>query len=153
MPNTQVMSLAVSTGFANDRRVLAATWGGGVAVTDNGGGGWAAHNGGLNSPYARFITLSPNFGGDGHAYVGTTAGAYRSTDRGSSWSLMGDPNDDVSTIDVTGLAVSPGSPRTVFASTGGRGVWQYTEGNGIASVAPGPLEGLVQGLRTAIGLR
>lgn len=153
MPNTRVMSIAVSPDFATDRRVLAATWGGGVAVSDNRGDSWSAPNGGLNSLYTRFVTLSPSFAADGQAYVGTTAGVYRSNDRGSSWGTLGDPNGDVGTVDVTGLAVSPGSPRTVFASTGGRGVWQYTEGGGIASVAPGPLDGLMQSAKALIGLR
>ncbi len=33
-------------------------------------------------------------------------------------------------MDFTGLAITQGSPRTIYGSTGGRGIWQFTESNG-----------------------
>ena len=87
--------------------------------------------------------VSPDVTAGDQIYAGTTAGAFRSGDNGGNWGLLGAPGDDLFGIDVTGFAITPGTPRTVFATTGGRGVWQYTEVPSTASVVSTTLSGLL----------
>jgi hypothetical protein len=127
LPHSRVMALAASPQFATDGTLAAATWGGGVALSTNRGASWSPAAAGLGTPYVRTLAFSPTYPGDRTLYAGTNLGAYWSADRGTSWALLGTPGDDLAGTDITAFAISPGVPRTIFASTGGRGVWQYTE--------------------------
>ena len=134
MPNTRIMALAVSPNFSNDGTIVAGTWGGGVAVSRDRGATWSGSASGLAAAYIRAVQLSPDFATDGTVYLGATNGAYRSGDRGASWSLLGVQGDDMTGVDVTDLVVTPGAPRTIFATTGGHGIWQYTEQSSVSAL-------------------
>lgn len=136
LPNMRVMALAASPQYAVDGTLAAATWGGGVAISSNRGQTWSASTNGLSANYIRSVALSPNFNTDRAIYTGTISGAYRSPDGGGNWSLLGNAGEELASIDVTGLAITPGSPRTIFASTGGRGIWQYTESTTVSQYTP-----------------
>ena len=123
LPNNRVMALAASL----DGTLAAATWGGGVALSTDRGASWSAMASGLASPYVRAVAFSPTYPGDRTLYAGTNMGAYRSSNGGASWTLLGTPADVLAATDITGFAITGGVPRTIFVSTGGKGIWQYTE--------------------------
>ena len=132
--NLTIMSLAVSPNYATDSTLMVATWGDGLYVSRNRGSTWAKSNGGIVSPHVRSVEFSPSFISDRLVYVGTHEGAYRSGDGGTTWSLMSSENGELDKIDITGFAISEIQPTTLFVSTGGRGVWQYTEASSVAAM-------------------
>lgn len=138
--NNRIMALAASLQYASDGTLMAATWGAGVHFSFDRGATWIRSNGGLGSPYVRTVAFSPAFSSNRTVYAGTTDGAFRSNNAGQSWRRLGTSGDDLSGVDVTGFAITAGSPFTVFASTGGKGVWAYTEAFPILSAAESRLQ-------------
>ena len=125
----RIMDLAVSPQYATDGTLAAATWGGGVALSQDRAQTWTQASSGLGSMYVRTVVFSPTYATDSTLYAGTISGAFRTSNRGGSWGLMGAPEDDLFNVDITSFSITaaPGQPRTIFASTGGKGIWQYTE--------------------------
>ena len=137
LPNSRVMGLTASQNFNSDKTIFAATWGGGVAISTNRGDSWAVTGAGLGSPYVRTVAVSPNYPSDRVLYAGTNLGPYRSGNNATSWRYMGTTGDELTKTDVTNFAVTPNSPRTVFVSTGGKGLWAYTESGALSGIAAG----------------
>gem|GEM_PF-2123860 len=133
--NMTVMALAISPGYATDSTIIAATWGDGLYVSRNKGSTWTKSNGGIVSPHIRSVEFSPSFTSDRLVYVGTHEGGYRSSDGGYTWSLMSSDKGELDKLDITGFAISENQPTTLFVSTGGRGIWQYTEGSTIGTMS------------------
>lgn len=133
--NNRIMALAASPQYLSDGTLMAATWGAEVSFSFDRGATWIRSNGGLGSPYVRTVAFSPAFSSNRTVYAGTTDGAFRSNNAGQSWRRLGTSGDDLTGVDVTGFAITAGSPYTVFASTGGKGVWAYTEAFPILSEA------------------
>ncbi len=137
LPNNRVMALTASPRYAFDGTLAAATWGGGVAFSYDRGASWIASTGGITSPYVRAVAFSPNYATTRAVYAGTTNGAARSLNGGASWDRLGAPGNDLDGVDITGFAITAGSPTTIFVSTGGKGFWAYTEGGSLAGAVPG----------------
>ncbi len=93
-PSGAIQGIAFSPGFAADKTVFAATWGGLFKSTD-GGDNWQALPGsvfGAPGGYSA-IAVAPNYPTSGHMLaVGGYGGLYRSTDFGVHWSYLGIPS-------------------------------------------------------------
>lgn len=126
LPGGSVMALALSPQYMGDGTVFAGTWGSGIALSRDRGATWS-RAGAQPNPYVRSLVFSASYATDGTIYAGTNRGLYRSSDRGGSWNLVGAATDEVSTVDVTDVAVTMTVPRTIFVSTGGRGIWQFID--------------------------
>ncbi|MBO0736617.1 MAG: hypothetical protein J2P48_08615, partial [Alphaproteobacteria bacterium] len=57
-------------------------------------------------------------------YIGSTKGAYRSTDRGSSWERMGLPGE----ADIWSVCIHAKNPRVVYAGASPPGVYRSEDG-------------------------
>ncbi|MBI4496822.1 MAG: hypothetical protein HY689_02845 [Chloroflexi bacterium] len=126
LPGNAVMAVALSPQFLSDGTVLAGTWGGGVFISHDRGANWSPA---VSQPnlFVRALAFSPDYTRDGTVYAGTNRGLYQSSDRGRYWQLVGAASEQITGVDITDVAVTMTVPRTVFVSTGGRGVWQYTD--------------------------
>ena len=144
-----VQALAYSPIFPSDHTVFAAVGNGGseghgIFKSTDAGLTWTpANNGLLYLPGGAVfnvtsLAISPNYAVD-HTIFAGSAGLWRSTDAGASWSLL------ASTLNPQSLAISPNFAvdRTLFASTGwavsrstdGGGTWQSASaccGTGLA---------------------
>ena len=128
-----VNSLAISPDFASDHTLFTGTFGGGVFVSTNGGGGWSAANNGIPAnTIVNSLTISPGYAADHAIFAGTGGGVFDSTNGGASWSAA---NTGLTSTSVSSLAVSPdfASDQTLFAGTGG-GVFVSTNGGASWSV-------------------
>ncbi|MSQ14452.1 MAG: hypothetical protein EXR50_01125 [Dehalococcoidia bacterium] len=133
-----VMSLATSPTYNTDFTILAGTWGDGLYTSRNRGSSWTKSTGGIANPYIRSVEFSQSFARDRMVYVGTHEGGYRSSDGGYSWNLIASEKGELDKIDITGFAISEEQPTTLFVSTGGRGIWQYTEGSTVGTASAQP---------------
>lgn len=128
----------------NPSIIYVGTNGGGVFRSTNGGQSWAAVNNGLGNLFVNDLMLDPRdrsviLAGTGRgAAVGeASAGVYRSTNRGDTWTRQ------VSAF-VDALAVDPANPATMFAagapvvlkSTNGGIAWapSFPAGSAIANI-------------------
>jgi uncharacterized repeat protein (TIGR01451 family) len=123
-----VRSVAVLRGDCST--VCAATWGGGLQVTDNGGDDWTPRNNGLGDLYLYAMTIHPDDDDildDGDIlYVGTVdAGVYKSTNGGSIWSAMNSGLPPGATVDA--LTIVPTTPGVVYAGTWGQGLYRTVD--------------------------
>jgi photosystem II stability/assembly factor-like uncharacterized protein len=115
-----VQALALSPGYASDHTIFAAA--GWVIKSSDGGASWSAT--GLTYG-VDVLVLSPGYVNDHTLFAGDwcSQGVLRSIDGGISWSAM---NEGLGNLCIGSLALTPSSPRTLFAGTGGSSVWQYT---------------------------
>ncbi len=79
--------------------------------TTNGGTSWTLVLS-LGSTTIRQIAIDPV--NTLNAYAGTTAGVYKTTNRGDVWSLS---NQGLSNVNVQDIALNPNDPNTVYAAT------------------------------------
>jgi photosystem II stability/assembly factor-like uncharacterized protein len=104
---------------------------GGVAKSADAGAHWTASGFGLPNAGISGLIVDPRNSAVVYASTGfdlTGRGVYRSTDAGSSWSAF---NDGLTNVEVLDLAFDPAG-RTLYAGTGGGGVFQLT----LSSTAP-----------------
>ncbi|MCY4071724.1 MAG: hypothetical protein OXG60_10515 [Chloroflexi bacterium] len=121
MPAPLVTCLALSPGFASDRRVLAGSYEDGMFLSDDAGQSWAAFNFGLFDHNIFCLALSPEFLADGLVMAGTSSGVYRSANGGRLWEDLTMPAGDEA---VLSLAFSPeyADDRTILAGTESHGL-------------------------------
>jgi photosystem II stability/assembly factor-like uncharacterized protein len=102
--------------------VYAATIGGGVLKTVNGGGSWTPANSGLSN-YVQSLVLSP--GAPDTLYAGTGGGVFKTVNGGSTWTSAstGYPS-------VQALVFDPADSDTLYAAFYGDGVFKTTNGGG-----------------------
>lgn len=109
-----LVGLALSPAFESDATLF--TWGpsDGALRSEDGGQSWQAAAAGMEGSGALSLALSPAFASDGALYAGTSAGVFRSLDRGASWQASGLEDQEVALV-----AVSPAFPkdRIVAAAT------------------------------------
>lgn len=121
MPAPLVTCLALSPGFASDRRVLAGSYEDGMFLSDDAGQSWAAFNFGLFDHNIFCLALSPEFPVDGAVMAGTSSGVYRSVNGGRLWEDLTMPAGDEA---VLSLAFSPeyADDRSILAGTESHGL-------------------------------
>ena len=106
--------------------VYAATFGGGLFRSSNGGAIWSASNqGGLTDLFLLAVTVDPK--SPTTVYVGTlNSGIFKSTNGGASWSPSNAGLPSAATI--TALAIDPLTPLTLYAGLNGDGVFNTVNG-------------------------
>jgi photosystem II stability/assembly factor-like uncharacterized protein len=100
--------------------IYAATWSAGVYRSVDEGVSWLpvlTHKGKFDVEALAIDPQSPNI-----VYAGTTAGLYKSTDRGSTWSIYG------TGLNFLSVAVDPQSSLVLYAGTNGTGARKSTDG-------------------------
>ena len=88
--------------------------------TSNGGAGWAAANNGIGAPLVGDIVIDPAGTNVLYAAASGGCGFCKSTNGGSSWSAIaasGLPSVSSSSGVVSSLAIDPGTPGRLYAST------------------------------------
>jgi len=109
--------------------LLAGTWGSGVFVSSNGGLSWVAAEISPDTPFIHDLVGVAGYAGQKVSFAGTTAGIFRSVDRGNTWEFTGLLGRDIRRIvphpDYThrpNLYVGTGLDG-VFRSTNGGLTW------------------------------
>jgi hypothetical protein len=96
--------------------VYAATWGGGVYRSPNGGTTWTAVTTGLGSNHVSAFVLDA--AAPTHLIAGTDAGIYRSTDSGTLWTgALTQPPASRATLGLTGVSGTFADGETVSGGT------------------------------------
>lgn len=101
--------------------MLAASLGGGIWKTTNGGATWTPVNAGLADPDAKVhsVALSPNFTGDGSALAGAhNGGIHRSTDGGETWTKVYPTDSNKMEVHAVAFAPNFASSRLALAAGG-----------------------------------
>jgi photosystem II stability/assembly factor-like uncharacterized protein len=131
----RVRSLVLSPRFADDRVLYAGTVAG-VYVSEDAGATWKAagprmvnHPEGRETDPGALVAISPTYGADGTAFVGTDSGLFVTRDAGRSWIEVMDARL-TATSPIEAVAVSPDyhNDRTVLVSTRERGLLLSTDG-------------------------
>jgi hypothetical protein len=137
----QVSALAFSPGFAADRTLFAATAGGGVHRSTDGGLHWSPANDGLTDLKVLSLAVSPGFSADGLLLAATPSGCFRSTDGGGHWSpsSSGLVQTSLSSVTFAGpAAFAAGS--VIHRSDDGGQTWvpQMAFAHTVVDIAPSP---------------
>jgi len=105
--------------------LLAGTWGSGLFVSTNGGSSWTVPTIGPDTPLIRDIASATGYAGQRVSFAGTTAGAFRSVDRGSTWEFTG-----LLGRDIRGIVPHPAyaSRPNLYMGTNLDGVFRSTNG-------------------------
>ncbi|GFO58585.1 hypothetical protein GMST_09100 [Geomonas silvestris] len=111
-PNTDLTALAY-----RGSSLFAATNGGGVYRSDN-GGGWTQVNSGLANTVINALALDA-----GNLFVATGSGVFRSPDNGANWVTV---NSGIGNLNVKALGLTAGNPVFLTAGTLGGGVYFST---------------------------
>ena len=112
-----VLKLAQSPFDQN--RLLAATYGGGIWSSTDGGASWSEASVGLDSQYVYDVAFAP---WDPNTAYAASLGVYRTVNGGASWSLSGLSGTYAQALDILG---APGYE--VFAGTQSEGVYMAPE--------------------------
>lgn len=88
LPTYLVRSLALSPNYEEDQTLFAATYGGGILWSDDGGHTWAFRNTGLLNSYPDPTEFSPGYATDGTVFCGTVWALQKSVDGGAHWQTM-----------------------------------------------------------------
>ena len=94
----------------------------------DGGRSWEAVNDGLGGLRVQSMLVSPEFGSDSTLVAGTTAGLFRSTDGGGSWTRLRDGLREGSTFLAVAFSPDYASDNTLFAGTDADGVFRSEDG-------------------------
>jgi photosystem II stability/assembly factor-like uncharacterized protein len=106
--------------------LYAATYGGGVFKSTNGGGSWSPANAGLTSNLLFSLAIDPS--APDTLYAGTQQGGVcKSTNGGASWCAVNAGLTD--TFAVSALAIDPWAPATLYAGTN-VGIFKSVNGGG-----------------------
>ncbi len=109
LTNTNVIALA-----ASGTNLFAGTYGGGVFFSGNSGASWTAVNSGLTNLYiSSFAVYGSN------VFVGTQGGIFVTADNGTNWTSVStglSGSTSIGALEIMGT--------TLFAGTGGTGVWR-----------------------------
>jgi len=84
-PQTIVRSIAVSPDYTTDGTIFAATQGGGIYRSSDGGSTWSAINTGLADPTLTTVVVSPDYENDQKLWTGSIEYINASSDQGNVW--------------------------------------------------------------------
>ena len=88
----------------------------------NGATSWAPANTGLADLRVRVLAIDPDAC---YPYAGTEGGVFKSTNGGASWTAK---NNGLGSLTLRALAIDPDDPGTLYAGTGGLGVFKSVDG-------------------------
>jgi len=109
---------------SSPQTMYAATWGGGIFKSTNGGFYWNAVNNGLADPYLNSLVLDKS--NPQTLYAGADiAGVLKSIDGGASWSVASNGLTDKG---IWSLAIDPANSQVMYAGTYASGVFKSTNG-------------------------
>jgi photosystem II stability/assembly factor-like uncharacterized protein len=108
---------AIAADPLNPLRFWAATFGGGVARTTDGGATWTTERTGLVTTFVRCLAAQPHH--PDSLYCGTNDGVFLSTDGGLSFSKLLSTN-----VSVRAIAIHPIRTGVIYAATNGSGVYK-----------------------------
>jgi hypothetical protein len=135
---------AIAVDPNNSNSIYAATAGGGVWKSSNGGSTWTALTDSQSTLFTGAIAIDPEnsstiYAGTGNPSISnlsfTGKGILKSTNGGSTWTLLGSAYFNRKTISQ--IVVDPTNSNTIYAAvagagingtTGGTGVWKSTDG-------------------------
>ena len=84
-PPTLIMSVALSSAFAQDGLMLVSTYGGGLYVTEDAGSSWRVSSTGVASPYLYQVAIREKAGSDPLLLASHSKHLLVSEDKGNSW--------------------------------------------------------------------
>jgi photosystem II stability/assembly factor-like uncharacterized protein len=114
--------MAATTVYAGAARSMEGNIGG-VFRQTIGDGGWRRLTGGLpEDAQVHAITVHPEH--PDTVYLGTTKGAFRSTNRGDSWQQLNLPGE----ADIWAICIHPRNPRIIYAGASPPGVYRSDDG-------------------------
>jgi len=127
----RVQSLAIDQSAPGT--IYAATRGGGVLKSTDGGSQWKTVNSGFTSSLRAYAlalhpTVPKTLYASADGFANPNGGVYKSTDGGRHWTAV---NAGIGSLaSVCALAINPMAPATVYAATDGSGVFITTDGGG-----------------------
>jgi hypothetical protein len=122
LPNQQMLSIAISAGYATDGTVFMGGVGG-LWMSTNRGASWAAAGGTPLAANVQSISLSPNFTNDGIVFAATTTTLLRSQDHGSTWKALTNPTELTSNISFVAVSSNYSNDRTVLLGSVSNGIF------------------------------
>jgi photosystem II stability/assembly factor-like uncharacterized protein len=122
----------ISFSPASPSMIGAATYGGGIFISTNGGSTWNAMNTGITNLKVNCLAWHPTNANT--LYAGTDGGyVLKSTDTGGHWNAV------TSTKTVNIIKIDPDAPDTIYAGTNGNGIYKSSDGGSHWSLANGGL--------------
>jgi uncharacterized protein (TIGR03437 family) len=121
----------------------------GVFKTTDGGETWLAHNSGLNNLTINNIVISSS--DRSTLYVGTARGVFKTINGGTSWTIASNGLGPAASLPaVTGLAIDPASPLTLYAAvnTTGTILFKTIDGGANWRASDTGLTAMVGGMQT-----
>ncbi|MBN1661036.1 MAG: hypothetical protein JXA93_21755 [Anaerolineae bacterium] len=114
---------AVAVEPANGQVVYAATWGGGVYKSSDGGISWVASNNGLGDLWLYALAIDPANGSVIYA-GGASGGVFKSVNGGANWTAA---NNGLGNTEIRALGIDPANSSVIYAGTQA-GIYKSTDG-------------------------
>lgn len=125
LPNQQMLTMAVSPGYATDGTVFMGGVGG-LWMSSNRGDSWAAVGGTALASNVQSVALSPNFTHDGVVFAATTTTLLRSQNHGSTWKALTSPANLTSNISFVAVSSNYPNDRTIMLGSVSSGIFVST---------------------------
>ena len=128
-PRGNALIIALVSDPATPDTVYAATAGGGVFKSEDGGESWKAVNAGLDEGYVTALAVDPT--APGTLYAATSgSGVFKTTDGGKKWRRAA---DGMTHLSLDALALDPSRPSTLYAAGSSSGELYRSTADGAAT--------------------
>jgi photosystem II stability/assembly factor-like uncharacterized protein len=117
-PGAKIRGLAINPEMPDI--MFAATWGGGIFLSANGGQSWSSCQLPAFEYAVQALAFAP--GNSNLVYAGSTGGLYRSMNGGDTWEKI------KSNVDVLALAIDTHDSKVIYAGTNGSGLIRTLDG-------------------------
>ena len=121
LPNQQMRSIAISPGYATDGTVFMAGQGG-LWMSANRGGSWAAVGGSALAADVGAVVLAPNFTTSGAAFAMTAHSVFISTDHGNTWQPVTAPSPLSSNLSTLAVSTNYAVDSTIMVGSNASGI-------------------------------
>jgi hypothetical protein len=125
LPNQPMHAIAISPGYATDGTVFMAGQGG-LWMTTNKGGSWAAVGGSALDAGVMAVVVAPNFPTSGVAFAITARNVFTSTDHGSTWEPVTAPSPLSSNLSALAISSNYAVDSTISVGTISSGIFVST---------------------------